>query len=122
MVSFMTPLFIDDRDPRLHNRERENPYIDWLKKQDKTAMSRVRVAIDRLRSGNTGNLKSVGDGVYEIRLTFGAGFRIYLGWEDDGIVILLQGGTKHRQSADIAKAKDFWRDYLERKYDERGEQ
>lgn len=108
---------------RVYTTERgKTPYIDWLKKQDKTAMSRVRVAIDRLRSGNTGNLKSVGDGVYEVRLTFGAGFRIYLGWEDDGIVILLQGGTKHRQSADIAKVKEFWRDYLERKYDERSEQ
>lgn len=98
------------------------PYIEWLKKQDKTAMSRIRVAIDRLSAGNTGSLKSVGDGVHEIKLTFGAGFRIYLGKEGDTVVILLHGGTKHRQSDDIAKAKAFWRDYLDRKQQERNEQ
>lgn len=99
----------------------KRPYIEWLSKQDKTVMSRIRVAIDRLRDGNTGNLKSVGDGVHEIRLTFGAGFRIYLGKEGNEIVILLHGGTKHRQSADIAKAKEFWRDHLERKQHERSQ-
>lgn len=85
-------------------------------------MSRIRVAIDRLSAGNTGNLKSVGNGVHEVRLPFGAGLRIYLGWEGNEIVILLSGGTKHRQSADIAKAKEFWHDYLERKKNERNEQ
>ena len=93
----------------------KTPYIDWLKKQDRTAMSRIRVAIDRLRAGNTGNLKLVGDGVHEIRFTFGAGFRIYLGKDGDEIVILLHGGTKRRQSADITRAKMFWRDYQQRK-------
>jgi putative addiction module killer protein len=87
------------------------PFKRWLSKLDVQSAKRVAVALNRLGEGNTGNLKSVGDGVFEIRLTFGAGIRVYLGREGDTLVILLHGGTKHRQSDDIAKAKQLWRDY-----------
>lgn len=79
----------------------------------------MNIALARLAEGNTGSLKSVGDGVFEIRLKFGAGIRVYLGREGDKLVILLHGGTKHRQSDDIAKAKQLWRDYLSEKKTER---
>ena len=69
------------------------PFTKWLSKIDRQARDRVTIALGRLREGNTGSLKSVGDGVFEIRLTFGAGIRVYLGREDDRLVILLHGGT-----------------------------
>jgi len=90
----------------------KQPFIKWLASIDRQSRKRVNIALARLEEGNIGNLKSVGDGVHEIRLTFGGGIRIYLGKRGDQLVILLHGGTKHRQSDDIAKAKIFWQDYL----------
>ena len=87
------------------------PFRKWLENIDVQARTKVRIAIERLAEGNTSNLKSVGGGVHEIKLTFGAGFRVYLGREGDQLVILLHGGTKKRQSDDIAKAQQLWRDY-----------
>ena len=99
--------------------EGKQPFFKWLAKIDRRARTRVNVALGRLEEGNTGSLKSVGDGVFEIRLTFGAGIRIYLGQEGDRLVILLHGGTKRRQSDDIAKAKQLWRDYQDETTTER---
>ncbi|WP_298822842.1 type II toxin-antitoxin system RelE/ParE family toxin [uncultured Roseibium sp.] len=89
----------------------KQPFIKWLEGIDREARRRVNVALGRLEDGNTGSLKSVGSGVHEIRLTFGPGYRVYLGREGDRLVILLHGGTKKRQSDDIAKAQELWRDY-----------
>ncbi len=69
--------------------------------------SRLRI-VDRLRrlaNGNAGDSKSVGDGVQELRLHFGPGFRVYYIWRADVLIILLNGGDKSTQSRDIAKAK-----------------
>jgi len=93
----------------------QSPFEKWVDNIDRQARKRVDIALLRLGEGNTGSLKSVGDGVHEIRLTFGAGFRVYLGREGNELVILLHGGTKKRQSDDIAKAKALWRDYLNEK-------
>ena len=87
----------------------KQPFMLWLEAIDREARRRVAIALARMEDGNTGNLKSVGDGVHEIRLTYGPGYRIYLGREGNRLVILLHGGTKRRQSDDIAKAKDLWR-------------
>ena len=95
--------------------EGERPFQDWLESIDPQARKRVNIALLRLEDGNTGSLKSVGDGVHEIRLTFGAGWRVYLGREGNRLVILLHGGTKRRQSNDIAKAKELWRQYQDEK-------
>ena len=89
----------------------KKPFVKWMNNLDRQARKRVNIALLRLEEGNTGSLKSVGEGVHEIRLIYGAGFRIYLGREGDQLVILLHGGTKRRQSDDIAKAKKLWRDY-----------
>ena len=91
--------------------EGKKPFIKWLSKVDGQVRNRVNIALARLEEGNTGSLKSIGDGVFEIRLTFGSGIRIYLGRENEKLVILLHGGTKRRQSDDIAKAKQLWRNY-----------
>ena len=87
------------------------PFQKWLAAIDIQARTKVRIAIERLAEGNTSNLKSVGGGVHEIKLTFGAGFRVYLGREGEQLVILLHGGTKKRQSDDVAKAQQLWREY-----------
>ena len=49
--------------------------------------------------------------VHEIKVDFGPGYRVYFGWDGEQLVILLAGGTKQRQSKDIANAKEFWKDY-----------
>ena len=88
------------------------PFARWLAGLDRIARSRVAIALGRLEDGNISQLKSLGDGVHELRITFGPGYRIYLGREGVHLVILLWGGTKHRQSEDIARAKRLWRAYL----------
>jgi putative addiction module killer protein len=90
----------------------KQPFIMWLEAIDREARRRVNIALARLEDGNTGSLKSVGDGVHEIRLTYGPGYRIYLGREGNRLVILLHGGTKRRQSDDIARSKELWRAWL----------
>ena len=87
------------------------PFAEWRDGIDRMARARVDVAIDRLRAGNTSNLKALGSGLAELKLSFGPGYRIYLGQEGSRIVILLTGGTKHRQNADIERARQLWADY-----------
>jgi putative addiction module killer protein len=69
----------------------------------------------RLSLGNTSHVKGVGTGIYEIKIDFGPGYRVYFGKDGSEIVILLGGGTKKKQSRDIAAAQDCWRDYKDRK-------
>jgi len=68
-----------------------------------------------LESGNTSNTKSVGGGVYELKIDYGPGYRVYFGYDGPKVVILLAGGTKKRQEKDIETAKKRWNNYKERK-------
>jgi putative addiction module killer protein len=83
-------------------------FRNWL---DRLRDGKARVRIDdrlrRLASGNVGDTKSVGDGVQELRLHFGPGYRIYYVWRDGVLIILLCGGDKSSQARDIAKAKEL---------------
>lgn len=76
---------------------------------------KVTVYINRMRNGNTSNLKSIGDGVHECRIDWGAGYRVYLGKDGENLVILLGGGTKRRQQDDIDRAKELWKAYKRKK-------
>jgi putative addiction module killer protein len=69
--------------------------------------------------GNFSNVKGVGAGVFEYRIDFGPGYRVYFGKDGDTVVILLGGGTKKRQNRDIATAHARWKDYKERKSQEK---
>ena len=90
------------------------PFEEWLRKiKDKRAVARILQRIDRVRLGNFGDCRSVGDGVYELRIHFGPGFRVYFGIVDAQLVILLCGGDKSSQSKDIALAQEFWKEYQE---------
>ena len=92
------------------------PFDQWLNSlRDRTTQARVDARIARLRSGNVGDTRPVGDGVYELRLAFGSGYRVYYGRVGSRIVILLTGGDKRRQTADIEHAKSLWRMYLREK-------
>lgn len=70
---------------------------------------------DAARAGNVSNVKSAGEGVLEQKVDFGPGYRIYFGRDGDRVILLLGGGTKHRQQRDIADAIERWRDYKARK-------
>jgi putative addiction module killer protein len=95
-----------------------SPYGRWLAKLaklDRQATARVVMAITRLSEGNTGKLKSLGPGLAEIRIDFGPGYRVYVGWDGPALILLLGGGTKKTQDEDIAMARERWRDYRIRK-------
>lgn len=88
------------------------PFQDWLKSlKDVKARAKVRQRIDRLILGNFGDCESVGDGIYEIRIHFGPGYRVYFGRDGKSIILLLCGGTKRSQQKDIDKAKRYWKEY-----------
>ena len=95
-----------------------SPFGDWFSNLDARAAAKVAASIDRMGRGLMTNVESVGEGVYERKVSFGPGYRVYFGLRTDGrvttAVLLLQGGTKKMQSRDIARAKQYWRDYKKR--------
>jgi putative addiction module killer protein len=98
--------------------EQENggsPFADGFADLDRQAAAKVTVAVERLRLGNFSNIKGVGDGVQEYRINWGPGYRLYLGRDGEKLVILLCGGTKRRQDADIERARELWREYKHRR-------
>ena len=95
-----------------------SPYGKWFDRLNVAAAVKVATAIYRMEQGNFSNVKGVGAGVYEYRIDFGPGYRVYFGKDGDLLVILLAGGTKKRQHVDIKTAKDHWQDYKRRKREE----
>jgi len=86
----------------------------WLRKlHDRRAAARVLVRIDRLAAGNPGDARPVGAGISELRIDYGPGYRVYYLREGETLVLLLTGGDKSSQSADIERAHEIaraWRD------------
>jgi putative addiction module killer protein len=93
----------------------EKPFAKWFATLDPRAAARVTTALTRIEQGNFSNVKGVGAGVFECRIDFGPGYRIYFGKDGERIVILVGGGSKKRQSKDIAAAQERWADYKQRK-------
>ena len=90
------------------------PFTEWLESiRDRKIQTRIRGRIDRVEAGNFGDCQSVGDGVFELRLHFGQGYRIYFGEVANTIVLLLCGGEKSSQTRDIERAKTYWREHKE---------
>jgi putative addiction module killer protein len=102
-----------------HDRAGRSPFREWFDKLNSEASRKVTTALYRVGLGNFSNAKSVGAGVYECRIHFGPGYRVYFGKEDDVMVILLGGGTKRRQANDIRLAIERWEDYKRRKKDQK---
>ena len=91
--------------------EGKSPYAKWFNRLNVAVAVKVATAVHRMEQGNFSNMKGVGAGVYEFRIDFGPGYRIYFDKDRDRLVILLAGGTKKRQDAEIAAAKADWHDY-----------
>ena len=94
------------------------PFAIWIEALDPIAAAKVTIALTRLQQGNFSNTKGVGTGVYEYKIDFGPGYRIYFGKDGDQLVILVGGGTKKRQNQDILTARQRWADYKRRKKQE----
>jgi putative addiction module killer protein len=92
-----------------------SPFTRWFEGLNAVAAARVTVALTRLGQGNFSNVEGVGSGVYELKIDFGPGYRIYFGKDGERIIILLGGSTKKRQSAAIAAAQAAWAAYKRRK-------
>lgn len=91
------------------------PFEEWLADiRDRNVKAAIVARITRARLGNMGDCKRVGDGVSEMRIHYGPGFRIYFGIDGIFVVILLCGGDKGSQQRDIDKAKLYWDDYRRR--------
>lgn len=95
------------RDGKNHFRE----WLDGLK--DIKAQVKVDIRISRLRLGNFGDTKGVGQGVYELRIHFGPGYRVYYGLDGNTVILLLCGGDKGSQKKDIQKTVALWNEYQE---------
>lgn len=96
----------------LHGR---SPYAKWFDGLNAEAAARIASALYRLADGNFSNVKGVGGGVFERKIDFGPGYRIYFGKDGDTVVILLGGSSKQRQQDAIAAAKERWVDYRRRR-------
>jgi len=93
----------------------EIPFRDWLVAlRDVGARARVRVRLNHLRLGNFGDARPVGDGISELRIPYGPGYRVYFASMGSTVVLLLCGGDKSTQARDISRAKAYWMDYQRR--------
>ena len=86
-------------------------YARWFQALPAPAAAKVATALYRLELGNFSNVAGVGAGVYECKIDFGPGYRIYFGKGGESLIILLGGSTKKGQQAAIAAAKKAWGDY-----------
>ena len=98
--------------------EGRSPYARWFDRLNARAAAKVATAVVRMEHGNLSNAKSVAGGVFEYRIDFGPGYRVYFGKDGETLIILLGGGTKKRQQKDIDAAQDLWRQYKQRKRQE----
>jgi len=94
-----------------------SPFAEWFNSLDAVTAARVDKYIRRLEAGNFGAAKSLQEGVFELKMDFGPGYRVYYGRDGKTIIILLGGGSKRRQAADIAVAVERWKRYKQKKAD-----
>jgi putative addiction module killer protein len=115
MVQYLLPLneIVDIRE--YLNRDGHSPFGEWRGKLDPEARRKVTTALYRVGLRNFSNVQGVGAGVFECKINFGPGYRVYFGKDGEQIVILLGGGTKQRQQNDISLALNRWEDYKQRK-------
>lgn len=90
------------------------PFGEWLDSlRDRKAKAKIKERLKRVSLGNLGDHKSVGKGVFELRIDYGSGYRVYFGQIGLTIVLLLLCGDKSTQEQDIRKAQEYWADYEE---------
>ncbi len=91
-----------------------SPFVDWLDSLDKSIKAKVAARILRFETGNLGDTKTIGHGIFEARLHVGPGYRIYFGISGRQLIVLLVGGLKRTQKKDITKADMYWLDWKEK--------
>lgn len=97
------------------------PFVEWLAGlADRQARARVQARLARVASGNFGDVEPVGEGVLELRINWGPGYRVYFARVGNAIVLLLCAGDKRTQQRDINRAKDYFEDYRRRSAKGRG--
>jgi len=93
----------------------EQPFVEWLKGlDDRQARTRIEARLARVAVGNFGDVEPVGEGVMELRIDWGPGYRVYFARVGQVIVLLLRGGDKRTQQRDINRAKEYFEDYKAR--------
>jgi putative addiction module killer protein len=103
---------------RYQREDGREPFTEWLNTmRDKVAQARIRVRMRQVQAGNFGDSEVIGDGVIELRIHIGAGYRVYCGRHGKAVVILLCGGDKRSQSTDIKQAKELWGEWKRRNYE-----
>lgn len=100
---------------RYQRDDGREPFTEWLDAvRDKVAQARIRVRLRQVQAGNFGDCESVGEGVIELRVHVGAGYRVYCGRHGMAVVLLLCGGDKGSQVAAIKRAKELWSEWKRR--------
>lgn len=88
------------------------PFTEWLDSlKNKRTVSIITKRLERVKLGNLGDIRSVGKGVYELKIDYGAGYRIYFGQIGNTIIILLCAGDKSTQDRNIVQAQEYWENY-----------
>lgn len=97
------------------NQHGYEPFAEWMDDlSDQQGKRRILQRLRRLEQGNYGDVAPIGDGLSELRMFFGSGYRVYFGEDAENIVIVLCGGDKSTQEKDIQNAKAYWKEYLSR--------
>lgn len=100
---------------RYQRADGREPFTNWLNGlRDKIAQARIRIRLRQVQAGNFGDCEPVGEGVIELRVHVGAGYRVYCARHGKTIVLLLCGGDKGSQTADIKRAKELWSEWKRR--------
>lgn len=99
-------------------KEGKEPFVDWIEAlKDRVGRAQINNRLNRVTLGHYGDCEPVGEGVYELRIHYGPGYRIYFTDQENTIVLLLSGGSKRTQEKDIKKAKQYWAEFRGRCYD-----
>ncbi len=94
----------------------DEPLTRWLSElSDRQARARILARLERLEVGNFGDAKPLRDGVSELRIDWGPGYRVYFARDGKAVIVLLCGGDKRKQDADIERAVALWQEYENRK-------
>jgi putative addiction module killer protein len=93
------------------NEEGHAPFSEWMDRQQAPLYGKLMARLERVELGNLGDHRGIGEGVFELRIDFGPGYRIYFGLDGSELVVLLIGGTKKTQQREIDTAKHYWRNY-----------
>jgi putative addiction module killer protein len=116
MVTLVLPLYVQEIEiQEFLDTTGRSPFARWFDGLNAGAAARVTIGLTRLGQGNFSNVEGVGTGVYELKMDFGPGYRVYFGKDGERIVILLGGSAKKRQPAAITAAQATWAEYKRRK-------